>query len=90
MTKTRRTRSGARVNGAAIRVIRQRSEMSIADVIAHLAGQGINIHPDYLRNIELGNRPNPSPAVVGGLARALAVPKRAILADLDDELVEVA
>lgn len=58
--------------------------MSIADVVAHLADQGITAHPDYLRNIELGYK-QPSPKLLGGLARALACPKRAILSDPDAE-----
>lgn len=58
--------------------------MSIADVIAHLASQKIKCHPDHLRNLELGKR-QPSPELLGGIARALAVPKRALLADPDDD-----
>ncbi|MFI7073645.1 helix-turn-helix domain-containing protein [Micromonospora sediminicola] len=86
MPTIRRTRQHAgrttKVNGAAIRVIRERTEMSIADVVERLAAEGIKAHPDYLRNIELGYK-QPSPELLGGLARALACPKRAILADPD-------
>ncbi|WBB94266.1 helix-turn-helix transcriptional regulator [Verrucosispora sp. WMMC514] len=90
-TRPNRRRAGhtTKVNGAAIRTIRERTEMSIGDVIAHLDREGIPCHPDYLRNIELGRR-QPSPRLLGGIARALACPKRALLADPDADVEEPA
>lgn len=72
-----------RVNGAAIRVIRERSELSVNDLVAELSREGVEIHPDYLRNIELGYK-QPSAKLLGALARALRVPKHAIMAAPDD------
>lgn len=69
-----------RVNGAAIRVIRERSDMTVADVVEAMKATGVEIHPDHLRNIELGNR-QPSPKLLGALAVALRVPKVALLAE---------
>jgi transcriptional regulator with XRE-family HTH domain len=73
-----------KVNGAAIRVIRERSDLSVSDVVTAMGAEGIDIHADHLRNIELGYR-QPSPKVLGALARALRVPKVAILAAVSDE-----
>lgn len=56
--------------------------MSVSDVIAAMKADGIQIHPDYLRNIELGNK-QPSEKVLGGIARALRVPKMALRADIE-------
>lgn len=52
--------------------------MSIRDVVERLATEGISIHPDHLRNVELG-RKQPSERLLGGIARALAVPKAALI-----------
>lgn len=71
-----------RANGTAIRIIRERSEMTIADVIASLTAEGMAIHPDYLRNIELTYK-QPSERLLGGIARALKVPKQALRADVE-------
>jgi transcriptional regulator with XRE-family HTH domain len=76
----------AKANGAAIRVIRERSDLSVSDVVAAMGAEGVEIHADHLRNIELGYR-QPSPKVLGALARALRVPKVAILAAVPDEQV---
>lgn len=75
-----------RVNGPALRVIRQRSDMSIADVVAALAEDGITVNPDHLRNIELGHK-QPSEKLLGGIARALKVPRIVLLASPHDEPV---
>lgn len=69
-----------RVNGAAIRVIRERSDMSVKDLVDALAADGVKIHRDYLYNIELG-RKQPSEKVTGAIARALRCPRIALLAD---------
>lgn len=73
-------KNGVTVNGPAIRVIRERSGMSITDVIEALTADGRPIHPDYLRNIELGNK-QPSAHLAAAIARALRAPYPAILAD---------
>ena len=75
---------GIKTNGAAIRVIRELSELTIADVVKAIATEGIQIHEDHLRNIELGHR-QPSPRLHGAIARALHCPKAALLADADDD-----
>lgn len=72
-----------RANGAAIRVIRERSELSVSELVAELHRDGVEIHPDYFRNIELGHK-QPSAKLLGAIARALKVPKHAIMATPDD------
>lgn len=72
-----------KVNGPALRVIRERSDMSVADVVAALAADGIKAHADHIRNIELGYK-QPSAKLLGGLARALKVNKIVLLCDPDD------
>ncbi|MCA1570809.1 MAG: helix-turn-helix transcriptional regulator [Chloroflexi bacterium] len=73
----------SKVNGTAIRIIRERTELSIADVVLALAAEGISVHPDHLRNIELGNK-QPSEKLLGGIARALRCPKVALYAQTAD------
>lgn len=68
-----------RANGAAIRIIRERTELSVNDLVAEIRNGGVEIHPDYLRNIELGHK-QPSAKVLGAIARALRIPKHAIMA----------
>lgn len=81
-----------RTNGAAIRVIRERSEMSINDVVKAIRddpeaqAKGVKAHPDHLRNIELGNK-DASEKLLGAIARALKCPKTAILRQPLDESV---
>lgn len=69
-----------RVNGAAMRIIRERSELSVADVVDAVREDGIDVHPDHIRNIELGYK-QPSPKLLAAIARALKVPKVALLCD---------
>lgn len=79
MPQTTTARGGqTKANGPAIRVIRQRSEMSVSDVVEAVTAEGLNLHPDHLRNIELG-RKDPSDKLLGAIARALKCPKAAIL-----------
>lgn len=66
-------------NGAALRAIRERSNLSVRDVVAELAALGIDAHEDHLRNVETGRR-NAGRALATGLARVLRVPSTAILA----------
>lgn len=67
-----------RFAGPAARVIRERSEMSISELVEKIREDGIDVHPDHLRNIELGHK-QPSPKLAGAWARALAVPKHVLL-----------
>lgn len=67
-------------NGTAIRVIRERSELSIRDMVERIRADGVDVHPDHLRNIELGHK-QPSARLLGAIARALQVPKAAVLAE---------
>lgn len=66
-----------------MRVIRERSDVTVAELVRRVKEDGIKVHPDHIRNIELGNR-QPSPPLLGAIARALRVPKVALLAELKD------
>jgi transcriptional regulator with XRE-family HTH domain len=65
------------INGAAMRIIRERSELTVRGLVQRIAETGINVHPDHIRNIELGNK-QPSPRLLAAIAQALAVPKHAL------------
>lgn len=68
------------VNGAAIRAIRERSGLSIRDVVALLLSEcNLQAHEDHLRNVETGAR-GASPRLAVALAQVLKVPTVAILA----------
>lgn len=69
-----------RANGAAIRVIRERSGVSVGKLVADLAEHDIQVHPDHIRNIELGHR-QPSEVLLAGIARALRTPVTALIRD---------
>lgn len=73
----------SKVNGTAMRVIRERSEMSVADLVQALAQQDVKVHPDHIRNIELGNK-QPSEKLLGAIARALRCPKVALYSHTED------
>lgn len=73
-----------RVNGTALRIIRERSEMTVGQLVEAVREEGIDVHPDHLRNIELGYK-QPSPKLLAAIARALRVPKVALLADADEK-----
>lgn len=66
------------MNGPAARVIRERSEMTVAELVEAIREEGIDVHPDHIRNIELGHK-QPSPKLLGAMARALRVPKHVLL-----------
>jgi len=70
----------SKVNGAAMRVIRERSGMTVDDLVQRLAQLGLRAHPDTIRNIELGHR-QPSVKLLAGIAEALACPKFALYGD---------
>lgn len=70
----------ASVNGAALRAIRQRSGLSVRNVVAALRDEcEIEVHEDHLRNVETGAK-GASDALTRGLAHVLRVPVTAILA----------
>ena len=78
------TRSGTAVNGAAVRAIRQRSGLSVRDVVALLHDECmITVHEDHLRNVETG-RKGASERLTRGLAHVLRVPVTAILATITE------
>ena len=67
------------LNGRAMRAIRERSGLSVIDVrSALLEQQEIAVHPDHLRNLELGYR-QPSERLLVGIAACLRVPVAALL-----------
>ena len=65
-------------NGPAARDIRERTEMTVAELVEKIREDGIDVHPDHIRNIELGYK-QPSPKLAGAWCRALAVPKHVLL-----------
>lgn len=65
-------------NGPAARVIRERSDMSVRDLVTAIGEEGIDVHPDHIRNIELDYK-QPSPKLLGAWCRALKVPKITLL-----------
>lgn len=68
-----------RADGTKIRRERERRELTIADLVTRLAeDEGIERHPDYIRNIELGHK-QPSAKLLGGIARVLGVDKGVLL-----------
>ncbi|MFF0864229.1 helix-turn-helix domain-containing protein [Nonomuraea sp. NPDC003560] len=62
-------------DGTKIRRERERQELTVDELVAKLREQeGIQRHPDYIRNIELGYK-QPSVRLLGGIARVLGVPR---------------
>jgi len=80
-----RQRTQTPVNGTAIRVIRERTGLTVADVVGGLAANGLDVHADHLRNIELGHK-QPSPKLLAALASVLHVPQTALMATSPDSL----
>lgn len=78
--------AGDRVNGAALRVIRERSGLSVKELVEAVREEGIDVHEDHVRNIELGHK-QPSPKLLGAIASALKVTRVALLASPDPEPV---
>lgn len=68
------------VNGAALRAIRERTGLKVADLVTELGHYGVTVHPAHLRNIENGQR-NASPKLIKAIARGLRVPVNALLRD---------
>lgn len=74
----------AKVNGPAVRAIRERSGLSVRDVVALLKEQcGYTVHEDHLRNVETGARRG-SQKLAAGLAKVLKVPTVAILSEVSE------
>lgn len=69
-----------RINGQALRIIRERSGVTVADLVEAVREEGLDVHPDHLRNIELGHK-QPSPKLLTAIARGLKVPVVALLVD---------
>ncbi len=70
-------------NGAAIRAIRERSGLSVRDVVALLWAEcQVKVHEDHLRNVETGQR-GASARLISGLAQVLKVPTIAIIRESD-------
>lgn len=66
-------------NGAAMRALRKRSELTVRQMCDLLAEQeGITVHPNHLRNVETNAR-GASDQLIGAYARVLHVPKVAIM-----------
>ncbi|MER5420397.1 helix-turn-helix domain-containing protein [Streptosporangium roseum] len=66
-------------DGIKIRRERERQELTVDELVARLAAdEGLERHPDYIRNIELGHK-QPSMKLLGGIARVLGVERDALL-----------
>lgn len=71
-------------NGPAIRAIRERSELTVRQLCTLIQEQdGMRVHVNHIRNVETNAR-GASPQLIGAIARALKVPKVAILADAEE------
>ncbi|MFI7448175.1 helix-turn-helix domain-containing protein [Nonomuraea sp. NPDC049714] len=65
-------------DGTKIRRERERQELTVDELVAKLLDQeGVQRHPDYIRNIELGHK-QPSVQLLGSIARVLGVPRGAL------------
>lgn len=65
-------------DGTKIRRERERQELTVDELVARLqADEGIQRHPDYIRNIELGHK-QPSVLLLGSIARVLGVPRETL------------
>jgi hypothetical protein len=69
-----------KVNGAVIREARTSTYTSVRDLVAALAEQGISVHEDSIRNIELGHKPC-SAKLAHGIAVALEIPDYVLYLD---------
>lgn len=67
-----------RINGASLRVIRERTGLSVTALADRVSAGGVSLQQPHLSNIEAGRR-NPSPEVAVALAAALEVELAAIL-----------
>jgi transcriptional regulator with XRE-family HTH domain len=67
-----------RQNGAAIRALRRQAGKGVVEI-----ARQIKVHPQTLRNIENGRR-SASMRIIRRIARALAVPPKAIIRDGTD------
>ncbi|MEV1201688.1 helix-turn-helix domain-containing protein [Microbispora rosea] len=73
-----------KVDGRKLRQRREELELSVDDVVQALAKrEKRSIHPDHLRNIELGHK-QPGVKLFGALCRVLSSNREAFLADPAD------
>jgi hypothetical protein len=70
-----------KVDGRKLRQRREELELTVNDVISLLAErEKRSIHPDHLRNIELGHK-QPGIKLLGALCRVLSSKRKDLLAD---------
>lgn len=73
-----------RINGAALRAIRERSDLTIDTFAALLRDAGARVNAAHISNIEAERR-GASPALLAAMARVLRVPKVALLRERADD-----
>ncbi|MEV4458502.1 hypothetical protein [Microbispora sp. NPDC049633] len=79
-----------KVDGRKLRRRREELELTVNDVVQALAErEKRTIHPDHLRNIELGHK-QPGVKLVGALCRVLSSNRSEFLADPADAVAESA
>lgn len=70
-------------NGAAMRALRKRSELTVKELCTLLKDQEqITVHPNHIRNVETNAR-GASSKLIGAYARVLGVPKAALYGRAD-------
>lgn len=79
-----------KVNGTALRIIRERSELTIRGFSERLAAElGRPVDPAHLSKIERGIG-QPAPDLLGAMARVLGIPKIDLVTDVGREDEEAA
>lgn len=79
-----------RTNGPALRVIRERSGLSVRGLLVRLAeDHGVAAHEDHIRNVETGAR-NAGPELITAIASVLRVPVVALIAETGDTRTKAA
>ena len=77
-----------KVDGRKLRLRREVLELTVNDVVSLLATrEKRTIHPDHLRNIELGHK-QPGVKLLGALCRVLSSNRSSFLADAADAVAE--
>jgi DNA-binding XRE family transcriptional regulator len=67
-------------DGPEMRLARERAGLTVGQLVERLAQQGVERHPDTIRNCELGNY-QPSLEVLDAYARVVGVERVALLKD---------
>jgi transcriptional regulator with XRE-family HTH domain len=67
-----------RVNGAALRTIRERTPLTVAELADQITAAGVRVSRDHLYNIELGHKDG-SMSLAVAASRVLMVPVTALL-----------